>query len=73
MQRVNSQNELAFVRCYLDSSDDFYIAEMQYNAQATAGLSDAKFSAALLNSPFAAQLDAEFGPEFLLTQRTICG
>ena len=69
MKRTNLQSELAFIRCYLDSSDAFYTAEMQYNAQAAAGLSDAEFSAALLNSPFAAELDAEFGPEFLLTQR----
>lgn len=69
MKRVNLQSELAFIRCYLDSSDAYYTAEMQYNAQAAAGLSDAEFSAALLNSPFAADLDAEFGPEFLLTQR----
>lgn len=69
MKRTNLQSELAFIRCYLDSSDTFYTAEMQYNAQAAAGLSDAEFSAALLNSPFAAELDAEFGPEFLLTQR----
>ena len=69
MKRVNLPSDLAFIRCYLDSSDAFYSAEMQYNAQAAAGLSDAEFSAALLNSPFAADLDAEFGPEFLLTQR----
>ena len=68
MKRVNLQSELAFIRCYLDSSDAFYTAEMQYNAQTQAGLSDAELSAALLNSPFAAQLDAEFGKEFLLTQ-----
>lgn len=69
MKRVNLQSELAFIRCYLDSSDAFYTAEMQYNAQTQAGLSDAELSAALLNSPFTAQLDAEFGKEFLLTQR----
>lgn len=69
MKQVNFQGELAFIRCYLDSSDAFYTAEMRYNLQQSAGLSDAAFSAALLNSPFAAQLDAEFGPEFLLTQR----
>ena len=69
MKQVNLQSELAFIRCYLDSSDAFYTAEMQYNSQAEAGISDAEFSAALLNSPFAAELDAEFGPEFLLTQR----
>ena len=69
MKRVNLQSELAFIRCYLDSSDAFYTAEMQYNAQTQAGLSDAEFSEALLYSPFAAQLDAEFGKEFLLTQR----
>ena len=69
MKRVNLQSELAFIRCYLDSSDTFYAAEMQYNAQTQAELSDAEFSEALLNSPFAGQMDAEFGKEFLLTQR----
>ena len=69
MKRVNFQNELAFIRCYLDSSDAFYAGEMQYNSQQMAGISDAAFSAALLNSPFAGELDKEFGKEFLLTQR----
>ena len=69
MKKVNFQSELAFIRCYLNSSDAFYAQEMQYNTQAAAGMDDADFSAALLESPFAVQLDAEFGSEFLLTQR----
>ena len=69
MKKVNLQNELSFIRCYLDSSDAFYAQEMQYNTQTAAGMDDADFSAALLESPFAARLDEEFGTEFLLTQR----
>ena len=37
MKRVNLQSELAFIRCYLDSSDAFYTAEMQYNAKRRQG------------------------------------
>lgn len=69
MASVNLPSELAFIRCYLDSSNAFYAAEMQYNMQQAAGISDADFSAALLNSPFAEELSREFGPEFLLTQK----
>ena len=42
---------------------------MQYNAQQAAGIDDSAFSAALLNSPFVADFDAEFGPELLQNQR----
>ena len=59
---VSLPSELAFIRCYLDSSNAFYAQEMQYNAQQAAGIDDSAFSAALLNSPFVADFDAEFGP-----------
>ena len=66
---VSLPSELAFIRCYLDSSNAFYAQEMQYNAQQAAGIDDSAFSAALLNSPFVADFDAEFGPELLQNQR----
>ena len=66
---VSLPSELAFIRCYLDSSNAFYAQEMQYNAQPAAGIDDSAFSAALLNSPFVADFDAEFGPELLQNQR----
>ena len=66
---VSLPSELAFIRCYLDSSNAFYAQEMQYNAQQAADIDDSAFSAALLNSPFVADFDAEFGPELLQNQR----
>jgi M3 family oligoendopeptidase len=68
-------NELDFsgvlsnIRCFLDSSDEFYAEEQRYNDTHTAMLDDAPFINALLNSPFASELEGEFGPMFLQGQR----
>ena len=69
MAALNLNAQLAFIRCYLDSSDAFYAQEMQYNDQHLALLDDAPFAQALLDSPFAAELDAAFGPLYLQGQR----
>lgn len=67
--QTDLMGELAFIRCYLDSSDAFYAQEMQYNAQQSALLDDTPFSLALLDSPFSADLDRKFGPLYLQRHR----
>lgn len=56
---------VAFIRCYLDSSDAFYAKEMQENDQASALLDDAPYLEALLNTPFKKELDADLSPMYL--------
>ncbi len=68
MNELSAQNgmlsELAFIRCFLDSSDEFYAGEMQACSQGTALLDDAPLLRAILDSPCAPQLDEVLGPCF---------
>ncbi len=60
------QSELAFIRCYLDSSDPYYAQEMQACSQGAALLDEAPLLTAILASPFAPQLDDELGKNYRL-------
>lgn len=71
MNELSSQNgmagSLAYIRCFLDSSDAFYAQEMQACDQGTALLEDAPLLRAILDSPHAPQLDDILGPNFRRT------
>lgn len=69
MAEASLQNQLAFIRCYQDSSDAFYAQEMQACGQGFALLDDAPYLSALLESPFAPELEKELGPMYLQGQR----
>jgi len=61
---MNFQCEIAFIRCYLDSSDAFYTQEMQSCQQSAALLDDSALLTAILETPFASQLDADLGENY---------
>ncbi len=60
------QSELAFIRCYLDSSDSYYTQEMHACSQGSALLDESPLLTAILNSPFAPELDDELGQNYRL-------
>lgn len=65
--QTDLQAQIAFIRCYLDSSDPFYLQEMQENDQANALLDDAPYLKALLEAPFRAEMDADLSPMYRST------
>jgi M3 family oligoendopeptidase len=69
MKDINFNCMLATIRCYLDSSDAFYVGEMQYDNQQCAMLDDTQFTKALLESPFLCELENDLGVAFLQKQR----
>lgn len=60
--RNNLQSSLAFIRCYLDSSDPFYAQETQACDRGGALLDDTPLLRAILASPYAPELDGAMGP-----------
>lgn len=61
------------IRHYGNSADEFYEREFGEVMPAVAALDTAVLSSALVESPFAKELDAEFGPQYLdIMRRNIC-
>lgn len=68
-QRLQKQAEeshiIAMIRMYQDSTDEFYAKEAVFQEQKLAMLDSEKFNHALISSPFAPNINQEFGTEFL--------
>lgn len=63
---VETQETLAFIRCYQDCTDTFYQEEMQYTQSRSAVTDISPIYDALLKSPLRRETDAGFGGQFLL-------
>lgn len=63
---VETEEVLAFIRCYQDCTDKFYQEEMQYTQSQSAMTDISPIYNALLESPFRRDIDARFGGQFLL-------
>lgn len=68
LQKEVSENQiLAMIRMYQDSTDEFYAKESAFQEQKCAMLDSEKFNHALISSPFAENINQEFGTEFLIS------
>lgn len=67
LQKEVSENQtIAVIRMYQDSTDEFYAKESAFQEQKCAMLDSKKFNHALISSPFAENINQEFGAEFLI-------
>lgn len=61
---IETNSAIAFIRAYLDSSNEYYNNEMQLCMQKDAEMDLNKFYNILINSRFSEDLDKEYGEEF---------
>ncbi len=64
--RVETEETLAFIRCYQDCTDKFYQEEMQYTQSRSAMTDISPIYDALVESPFRREIDIRFGEQLLL-------
>lgn len=64
-QEMDYQMTLAFIRLYLDCTDTYYQEELGKMQQGEIGINLAPFNDALVASPYAQQLEEEYGSELL--------
>ena len=64
--RVETEETLAFIRCYQDCTDKFYQEEMQYTQSQSAMTDISPIYDALLESHLRREIDARLGGQFLL-------
>ena len=68
LQKEVSENQMiAMIRMYQDSTDEFYAKESAFQEQKCAMMDSEKFNHALISSPFAENINQEFGTEFLIS------
>lgn len=60
---------IAMIRAYLDSSDKYYVAEMQEGMQKEVDINYNEFYNSLLNSPLADEIDKLYGEQYLIGLR----
>lgn len=65
-KEVNENHTLAMIRMYQDSTDEYYAKEAMEQDKALAMRDSSKLNQALISSPFAEDINREFGREFLL-------
>lgn len=71
-KRMNQAVSILYIRHFGDASDTFYEKEFGEVLPAAAALDSSDFSRALVDSPFAPDIDREFGRQYLdLTRRDI--
>lgn len=63
--RLATHSYIAYIRSFLDNTDEYYQKEMGYSMQGLASLETSRFARALTESPFAEDIDGEFGPRYL--------
>ena len=68
---VSTMTTIAYIRNTLDTTDEFYEKEVEYinNREAEAAVAMTEVSKALIECKFTDEINAEYGPEFLVKEK----
>lgn len=68
---VSTMTTIAYIRNTLDTTDEFYETEVEYinNREAEAAVAMTEVSKALIECKFTDEINAEYGPEFLVKEK----
>ncbi|CRZ34894.1 M3 family oligoendopeptidase [Herbinix hemicellulosilytica] len=68
---VSTMTTIAYIRNTLDTTDEFYEKEVEYinNREAEAAVAMTEISKALIECKFTDEINAEYGPEFLVKEK----
>ncbi|TAH67870.1 MAG: M3 family oligoendopeptidase, partial [Anaerolineaceae bacterium] len=71
LSSIYTMYTIAYIRNTLDTTDEFYEKEVEYNDEqiAASGIETTMISKALLECGFTDEISAEFGPEYLVIEK----